>query len=70
MLKFLGRDKAGNQLVGFGLSEENIRRLKLDQPIVVNMAEMGKPEWGTVLICYGKTEKDLAKIIEESGAHA
>ena len=67
MIKFAGKDKAGKPMFGFGLSEENIERLKDGQPIVVNMANVGRPEMGTVIICYGTTEKELLKTLTPLG---
>jgi hypothetical protein len=58
MVKF----KCGDVTV-FGLSEENIKRLKDNQPIRIDMAEIGGT--GTTYIYYGKTEKDLAQWLED-----
>ena len=61
MIKLAFRDKGRPGTVGyaFGLSEENIKRLKQGQPIKVDLAEMGGT--GSVLIFYGKTEQDMAR---------
>jgi predicted ThiF/HesA family dinucleotide-utilizing enzyme len=44
----------------FGLSEENIKRLKAGQPIAFNLKDMGLEE-RRVLITYGETEEDIYK---------
>ena len=66
MIKLAFRDKGRPGTVGyaFGLSEENIKRLKEGQPIKVDLAQMGGT--GSVLIFYGETEdmaRDLAELI-------
>lgn len=53
--------KAGNALI-FGLSEDNIQRLKQGQPIIINGKELGLE--GDILIFYGATEGDLIKTIQ------
>lgn len=58
MVKF----KAG-QLIGFGLSEKNIKLLKQGKPIKIDLTTLGLPgkEVKDVLIFYGKTENDMQK---------
>ena len=59
MIKFLaGSDK--ETLVGFGLSEENIKALKEGKPISIDMSEMGIKDT-RVMIFYGETEEDMEK---------
>lgn len=59
MIKFTTRAKDGRKLIGFGLSSENLRRLREKMPILVDLGELGVP--GTaVLICWGETEDDIA----------
>ena len=55
MIKF----KADN-LIGFGLSKANVKKLKKGQPISVNMDEMGFPGV-KVLIFYGETEEQMQR---------
>ena len=67
MLKFrttLGAD--GTSLVGLGLSEENIQRLKEGQPILIHGEEIGLPEI-KIAIMYGKTEQTLYEDLKKSG---
>lgn len=55
MIKF----RKGN-LLGFGLSEENIKRLKEGKPILVNLDEMGIPNC-QLAIFYGETEATMVQ---------
>jgi len=51
----------GKPLVGFGISEENVKRLKEGMPIAIS-AEDCKQLFGIdtiVTIFYGKTEADM-----------
>lgn len=52
--------KLNNGDLVFGLSEENIKRLKAGQPIAFNLKDMGLEE-RRVLITYGETEDDIYK---------
>ena len=67
MVKFVSIDFNGTgPLLGLGLSELNIRKLKEGQPILVKSTDVpGMSDalgWeGNVLILYGKTEADMAK---------
>jgi hypothetical protein len=63
MIKFTYEATPGIVSYGFGLSEENIKRLKQGQPIQVDLAQMGGI--GNVLIFYGKTEMDMARDLAE-----
>lgn len=59
MIKFRG----GN-LIGFGLSEGNIKKLKKGQTIAIDMDEMGFPGI-KALILYGNTEEDIQRELSE-----
>lgn len=48
------RARAGRAII-FGLTEENIKRLKDGKPIHVDLKEMGMP-MGSLTIFYGPTE--------------
>lgn len=61
MIKFLVDGKNGAKLVGLGLSQGNIDRLKEGKPIYLHLDELGI-EGIDVLIHYGETED---KIIED-----
>lgn len=56
MIKFTVKN---SKTVGFGLSEENINRLKNGQPILVRGVEIGITN--DILIFYGKTEEVIMK---------
>ena len=64
MIKFLGTSN-GKPLYGFGLSEENCKRLVAGRPIIIDLDVMAKDsspsdQRGAVLIFGGKTDQDLA----------
>lgn len=59
MLKFRTDD-----LIGFGLSDKNILKLKNGKPIIIDMTELGV-KGKKVMIFYGKTEIDMQKELSE-----
>lgn len=60
MIKALLTAKEGDQSVFlFGLSEGNIERLREGKAIVVDLASMGRPGVGTVVITWGATEEAI-----------
>lgn len=40
MIRAIGSDENGMPVVFFGLDDENLRRLKFDQPIRINLARL------------------------------
>jgi hypothetical protein len=60
MIKFKSERPDGSQLLGFGISAENVKLLKAGKPILVDLAEMG--EKGAVLIFFAETEADLMEL--------
>lgn len=48
---------AGKNVI-LGLSEENVKRLKDNQPIKINLKDMGLPDQ-VIYIVYGATEEAL-----------
>lgn len=49
----------------FGISAENVKRLKIGQPIAFNLKDMGLED-RKVMIVYGETEQDImAELINE-----
>lgn len=56
MIKFIGAD---GKLIGFGLSEENVKRLKDGMPIKINGEEVGLRGY-VFTIFYGETEEKMA----------
>ncbi len=67
MLKFTGESKDGRRVYFLGVSRANVERLTHDQPIVVNLAEMGGPE-AQVVIVFGETEQLLLRDLQRIGA--
>ncbi len=64
MIKFTGKSKANRTIIGFGLSDMNLQKLKQGQPIYFFGEEVGVP--GTdFTILYGKTEKDLESMLKK-----
>lgn len=57
--------RAGN-LFMFGLSAENVKRLKEDKTMVIDLAELGGPE-GRVVIFYGDTEEIMIQKMQTAG---
>lgn len=49
----------------FGLSEENLSRLRKGQPILVRLSELGLE--GQVGIFYGETEEEMVRLLREQG---
>lgn len=62
MVKFKYTRKDGSPGYGFGISAENVERLKKGQPIIIDMTEMGGE--GEVMIFYGETTGDLIKTVQ------
>lgn len=55
--------RKGNAMV-IGLSDENLERLKKDQPIKFNMSVLGFPDID-VLIFNGKDEQAMVKVFKD-----
>ncbi len=52
----------------FGLSENNVKKLKEGMPILFNLKEQGLGDIDmNVLICYGETEHHIVKELNEHG---
>ena len=56
--------KCNNGDLIFGLSEENVTRLKKGEPIVFNLSKLGLED-RRVMICYGKTEQHIYEEFKE-----
>ena len=65
MIKALAHDTNGKPLYIFGLSDENVERLKKGIPIRVDLAEFESE--GTVVIFHGKTEQQMAEDFKRLG---
>jgi hypothetical protein len=66
MIKFLVNGRNGAQLVGLGLSQGNIDRLKDGKPIYIHLDELGI-EGIDVLIHYGETEDSIIADFKKEG---
>lgn len=60
MIKATARDSTGQAIVILGLSGENMTRLMADEPILLNLADLGLPPL-RVLLLGGRTETDIAQ---------
>jgi hypothetical protein len=65
MVKFTAGTENGRTLIGLGLSEGNIQRLKEGKPIHVHLEELNLPYKAEVMIWYGADEQALQKEIQE-----
>ncbi|MFF7966728.1 hypothetical protein ACFZC3_15350 [Streptomyces sp. NPDC007903] len=64
MIKALLREPGGTPVVVLGLSNENMARLMADEPIIVQLADLGlKPM--KILVMGGRTEDTLAAQLTE-----
>ena len=63
MIKFTG-ERDGKHLVGFGLSEGNLKKLREGKPILVDLSEMIPGCKMEVLIFYGATEQAMYQEIK------
>src|SRR5688572_26243379 len=60
MIKFKLQHPTRGILLGIGLTEANIQRMKADQPAIIRLEEMGLRK-GEIVILYGVDEADLLK---------
>lgn len=56
---------AGNKVL-IGLSDGNLKRLQMDNPIKFNLKELGLIDLD-VVIFHGKTEADMTKMFMDAG---
>lgn len=61
MIKALAEQGDGSPLIILGLSDMNMKLLKEEKPIVVELSELGLP--GKIVIIGGGTEDDLANML-------
>ncbi len=62
MIKFRTLDPNGKPLLGFGISGENVEKLKAGEPIFINLNEMGIN--ASMMIFYKETTGDLIEAIQ------
>lgn len=72
MVKFAALGPDGKTVLGLGLTDENLRRLKAGEPIAVLVAEViGAPSPPankmTVMLFWGKDEDAIKALFEENG---
>lgn len=67
MIKALLKNSDGPILVA-GLEEENIARLKADFPIDIPLAAFGVDLPGRLVILYGRTAKEIERVLQQAGA--
>ncbi|MEH0547307.1 hypothetical protein QA802_30740 [Streptomyces sp. B21-105] len=63
MIKARLHNRTGAPVVLLGLSGENITRLMADEPIKIDLAELGIPGL-TITLIAGRTEADIAARLE------
>lgn len=69
MIKALLRERGGQAIVVLGLTGENMTRLMANEPIVVQVAELGlKPM--KILLMGGRTEEAIAAQLTEQFGQA
>ncbi len=66
MIKATGRTGDGKPLVVLGLSGENMTRLMADEPIPVDLGELGLPPM-QVLLVGGRTEQAIVEQLKSVG---
>jgi len=66
LIKFTSTGK-NTTLIGLGISEGNVKRLKEAQPILVKGSELGF-DWLEILIFYGRDEDELKKTVRATSA--
>ena len=66
MIKFLAHGKNGQTIIGLGLSEGNIQRLKQGDPVYFSLEELGI-EGYDVTIIYGETEEAIKDDFKKHG---
>jgi hypothetical protein len=64
MIRFSGSSNRGRAIIGIGISEGNVQRLKEGKPIHIHADDMGFA--GEIVIFYGETEDLLAKQLRET----
>jgi len=60
VIKAAGRTADGKPMASLGLSGENMTRLMADEPIVLNLADLGLPQV-VVVIVGGRTEAAITE---------
>jgi hypothetical protein len=64
MVKFTAKGDNGRTVLGFGVNEENVQRLKADEPIKVRLDDPKGINLGLpidIMIFYGETQEALVE---------
>lgn len=64
MIKFVAHDKDGRALLGLGLSDENLRRLRKNRPIAVDPRDLGI-EGPRIMVFAGPDEDSMRAMLAE-----
>lgn len=69
MIKFQGTGQKGLPVVGFGLSEVNIQKLKEGMPILIDAQDTQEllGVQAQIVIFYGKTEESMQEELNTAG---
>jgi len=65
MIKFTATRENGRTMVGLGISEGNVERLRQGKPIHLHLEELNLPYKIDLMIMYGETEQALADSLKE-----
>lgn len=66
MIKAKFHQRSGRALILLGLSEENLRRLREDQPILVRGADVEMPDLDIAIVA-GRTEEGITQMLKDAG---
>ena len=68
MIKFIAHDETTNlPIVGLGLSDGNLERLRQGKPIVIDLQKMNPLFKGNIIIFWGPTEQAMADYLRDTG---
>lgn len=67
MIKATGATGDGRPMVWLGLSGENMTRLMADEPMVVELADLGLASRVVVVLVGGRTEREIVAQFETQG---
>lgn len=67
MVKFVAGPGKKNCVIGLGLSEKNVQRIRAGEPITIDFLELGLPWQGKIVIFHGETELKMMQGLKEAG---
>jgi hypothetical protein len=70
MIKFSARRADGGMILGFGITEGNLTRLREGRPMLIRLAELEIPfdvtsRASEIVIFYGETEADIERDLQQ-----